>query len=154
VKELAVENVTDLRPQLYLFRIGMTEEVWKEIVHFQLAEFTSKEELYIAPISSLEIEQALTKFPTLQIFDLADQTLIMAAIRDQGVILTDDGDLFLEAQAMGIQVLRLPMFCLELARNTDFPKRTVHQCLKYWEEHGSYEKRAIKRWKIELRAIA
>ena len=113
-RELAEVNVLDLRPYLHQFRVGVTEKTWMEITHFHLEEFVAKADLYVVPLTDRELDQNRAKFPTLQGLDNADQTLIITALRDQGVILTDDGDMLLEAQALGIRVVRLPMFCLDL----------------------------------------
>ena len=149
-QELFNADVLDLRSPLSFFRLGTTEEVLRELKRFHLEDFAPMVDLYVLPLSKGEWDDALRRNPTLTEFDPADQTLAIVALRDKCLLLTDDGDLFLESQALGIEVYRLPAFCVKLARDFDLPKRIVAQCLRYWESAGCYKKKDIKKWKAEL----
>ncbi len=154
VVELANKNQLDLRPILFQYRVGTTEETWKEMRHFRLDPFVAKKDLYVAPVSRVDLQEALVRYPTLKEYDIADQTLIIAAVQEAGTLLTDDRDLLLEAQSRSIPAVRLPMFCLDLAKAGALTKTQVYQCLRFWEDTKYYEKKALKRWKQELQLIS
>jgi len=150
---LETEHIFDIRPFLGKFRVGATEEILKELKYYRLHIFVSLQDLFLVPLSSSEWEQALQKYPTLEALDKADQSLVIAALRDKSLLVTDDGDLFLESQALGVDIFRLPAFLLKLARQVNLSKTTVYKCLRFWEERGSYKKRDISRWKTDLQSI-
>ena len=129
VRELYIELKYDLRPIINIFRWGFTDEVRFELEHrgmiTQGVSFICSKDAFRIPVREEEIGKARAKYPTISHFDLADQTLIIAGLRDNCVILTDDGELFLECLALGIQVLRLPHFFLFLVKNYFIDKYKV-----------------------------
>ncbi len=116
-------------------------------------EFYSPQELYVVPLSQHDWEQGIKRYPTLGELDRADQTLLIVALRYRNLLVTDDGDLFLEGQALGLDVFRLPTFFLKLAREDFLSKTAVYPCLRFWEEQGSYKNRDLIRWKTTLQPI-
>ncbi len=147
------EKILDIRPTLRVIRVGLTEEILKEFLSYHLDEFYSPQELYIVPLSQHDWEQDIKRYPTLGELDRADQTVLIVTLRDRNLLVTDDGDLFLEGQALGLDLFRLPTFFLKLARDNFLSKTAVYQCLRFWEEQGSYKNRDLTRWKIALQAI-
>ncbi len=152
-KVLNDEKILDIRPILRVFRVGVTKEILKELLPYHLDEFSSPQELYVVPLSQHDWEQGVKRYPTLGELDRADQTLMIVALRDRNLLVTDDGDLFLERQALGLDVFRLPSFFLKLARDNFLSKTAVYQCPRFWEEQESYKNRDLTRWKTALQAI-
>lgn len=146
LKELYESLKLDLRPLFSDFRWGITAEIEKELEHYQLGSFFSWRQGYQVPVSEQEIDHFQQMFPTIKEYDLADQTLLIVGKRDHAIILTDDGGLYLECQAMGIRTLLLAQFLLALARDGALEKSEVYRALRFWESVGRYPKREIKKW--------
>lgn len=108
---------------------------------------------FLVPVSPGELERAVHRVPSLAEFDPADRTLIVAAMRDASTVLTDDGGLYMFAQAMGVATLLLPQFCLSTARAGILAKNTVYKALRAWEEAGRYKASFLKAWRVELAGI-
>ena len=77
---------------------------------------------------------------------LADQTLLYTCIRDGNQLLTDDGGLFLEAQALRIQLLNVPLFSLYLVRDHLLVKKQAYRLLRHWQDQKCYAQRELNRW--------
>ena len=153
MKDLLDNEIIDLRSILNLFDWGITDEVHLEIDSQQLDNFFPIDQATIVAVSIDDIEDLRRHVPTLSEFDMADQSLITAALRDEHAILTDDGELYMECLALGIITMRLPQFCLSLAIKGMMDKTNVFQALCFWENVGRYSKKLIKKWKNELNEI-
>jgi hypothetical protein len=153
LKELSTNTSVDLRKIMSSFKWGITREVSKEISYFNVGEYFPKEESYLVPISKKELNSVKKKYPFIKELDIADQTLIVAALRDNGIILTDDGDLFMFSDSISIKVLLLPHFFLSLVKSNYLKKNQAYKALRFWEEIGRYKRNYIKKWKIELQNI-
>ncbi|MEX2714836.1 MAG: hypothetical protein Q6353_010480 [Candidatus Sigynarchaeum springense] len=143
----------DLRMTLNKFRWGTTRAILDEIKARNLSDFVHVEQGYLVPVSDAELASTRHKLPMIEGLDFEDQTLIVAALREHAVILTDDGALFLECQASGLEAMNLPHFCLRLARDGILDKNMAYRMLEHWEETGRFAARFIKKWKKELQAI-
>jgi hypothetical protein len=143
----------DLRLVLNKVRWGLTDEVKEEIKERRAADFIPEGQGFLIPVSDDEMEAFCKRSPTIKQFDLADQTLIVVATRDHGIVLTDDGGLYIECQGLGIDVLMLPQLCINLARNGQLDKNDVYKMLRFWEQKGRFPKKFIKELKSELQAI-
>ncbi len=145
----------DLRPLLAEFKWGFSREVIAELQDFGYGpnSFIPFSEAIISPVSAGEIKALLKKYPWLADYDKADQSLIVVAIRDGGVVLTDDGGLLIDCQALRIPAFRLPDFCLRLVAEGDLRKNEMGALLKYWETVHRYSKKEIKRWKSILQTL-
>ncbi|MHA1651508.1 MAG: hypothetical protein ACTSYB_15060 [Candidatus Helarchaeota archaeon] len=154
IRLLAEDNIYDFRKLWTKFRWGITSDIQKELKHFNLfAFFANKLYIYIIPISNDEISDLCIQFPTLTHFDRADQSLIAVALREDAIILTDDGDLLMECITIGISAMSLPVFCLNLVKNNLMSKTECYHLLKFWEVHHHYTQKELKRWKNQLRLL-
>jgi len=153
IRLLAEDNIYDFRKLWTKFRWGITPDIQKELKHFNLFAFFPKFDPYIIPISNDEISDLCIQFPTLTHFDRADQSLIAVALREDAIILTDDGDLLMECITIGITAMSLPVFCLNLVKNNLMSKTECYHLLKFWELHHHYTKKELKRWKNQLRLL-
>ncbi len=153
LQDLAVHGNLDFRPYLSPYRWGITPQVLQEIEWHQLDPFFPRAEAFVVPLTQGEIEAGQKRYPTIVNLDLADQTLFFAAIRDESILLTDDGDLYLESQGSNVEVLLLPQFCLRLAREGDIDKSEVYRAIRYWEQRRLFRQKEIKKWKAELAQI-
>ncbi len=143
----------DLRPVLNKVRWGLTAEVKEEIKERRAVDFIPEGQGFLIPVSNDELEGFSRRSPTIKEFDLADQTLIVVATRDRGIVLTDDGGLYIECQGLGIDVLMLPQLCVSLARSGQLDKNDVYKMLRFWEQKGRFPKQFIKELKVDLQAI-
>lgn len=153
VKELYDDETIDLRPTLNLFRWGITEAVKSEINRRQLGHFIPFDKATLITLSEEELNVTRKQVQTLSEFDLADQTLIVAGLRDKSVVLTDDGELYMECIVLNIDTMLLPQFCLSLVKNGAMDKTIIFKALRFWESTGKYSKKFIKKWKETLREI-
>jgi len=154
IKDLSDSKIFDLRPIIAQFQCGITEEVQKELEYYHLTSFVGEESTEIIPISSRELNIFRTKYPFLTSLDLADQTLIIVGLRDESVIITEDGELFMGCIGMKVNALRLPMLLLMLTRDGIIPKNQCARIIRYWEEQCRYKQKDIKLWKSELQKIS
>jgi len=153
LKELSDNVDIDLRPVLNKFRWGFTDEVQTELSHQKLFPFVPVDQAFIVPIVEDELLFFKKKAPLIEEFDLADQTLIVSAERDNSIVLTDDGELFMQLLAMNLEAFSLPLFCLAMVKWDIIEKRVVSRALRYWEEKGRYVIKDIKKGKIILQQI-
>jgi hypothetical protein len=153
VKDLHDHLQLDLRPVLNKFRWGTTKAIQNEIQTRYMAGFFHAEQGFLVPVSDVEITSTRRKMPTIEELDFEDQTLIVAAIRENGTILTDDIGLYLECITSKLDALLLPHFCLRMARDGILDKNVVYQMLRFWDQTGRFAARFIKKWKKELQAI-
>ncbi|MHA1921123.1 MAG: hypothetical protein ACTSWX_15345 [Promethearchaeota archaeon] len=151
--ELFTNKIIDIRPNFNDFKWGITSEIRKELINFENEGFLNFDNIDIIPVSNDEILRFQKKYPTISHFDLADQTLIIVALREPSVILTDDGGLLMESQALQIKTFFLPQFLLILVKEGTIPKNTYYKCLRYWEKTNSYPKKQLKIWKTKLQII-
>ncbi len=131
----------DIRPLIQNYLWGITLEVQKELVHFDLTDFVPLNDPQLIPVKTREIDIFLEKNPFLREYDLADQTLLYTCIRDGNQLLTDDGGLFLEAQALRIQLLNVPLFSLYLVRDDLLVKKQAYRLLRHWQDQKCYAQR-------------
>jgi rRNA-processing protein FCF1 len=153
MRNLSEDHIYDFHELWVNFRWGITPDIQKELEHFNIFDFFSKHDAYIIPVSNKEIANTLTRYPLLTHFDRADQSLITVALREDCIILTDDGDLLIECITMGIQAMSLPVFCLDLVKNELLSKTECYHLLKFWENHHSYTKKDLKQWKKTLQLL-
>ena len=151
--ELFTNKIIDIRSVFNDFQWGITSEIRKELINFENEGFLNYDNIDIVPVSDDEILRIQKIYPTTSHFDIADQTLIVAALREPCVILTDDGGLLMESQALQIKALFLPQFLLSLVKEGVVSKNTYYQCLRYWEKTKSYPKKQLKIWKAKLQII-
>ncbi len=147
------DTSVDIRALLNRYRWGYSLEIKKELLHYRLTNFLSQDEAHLIPISTKDWQIFNSKYPYLQDFDKPDQSLILIALRDQNVILTDDGSLFIEAKALHISSFLLPLFLINQVKFGYCSKKKLNQCLRFWEIHGLYAKRDIKNWSSTLKLI-
>ncbi len=153
LKDLSENVDIDLKPILNKFRWGFTEEVQTELSRQKLFPFVPVDQAFIVPINEQELSRLRKKAPLIEEFDLADQTLIVSAERDNSIVLTDDGELFMQLLALNMKTLSLPLFCLALVKWDFIEKRVVSRALRYWEDTGRYASKDIKKWKTILQQI-
>jgi hypothetical protein len=153
LRELHEGLSVDLRPVLNRVRWGITADVKEEIKERRAADFIPEGQGFLIPVSDDEMKAISKRSPTITQLDLADQTLIVVATRDHGIVLTDDGGLYIECQGLGIDVLMLPQLCINLARSGQLDKNEVYKMLRFWEQKGRFPKKFIKELKSELQAI-
>ncbi|MHA1733265.1 MAG: hypothetical protein ACTSU5_15060 [Promethearchaeota archaeon] len=150
-RELFTSTGLDLRLAINNYKWGTTPAVVEELVHRDLYPgFIDLPQGFTIPVSGAELESTQDKYPWLRELDRADQTLIVAAIRDEGVVLTDDGGLIMECQAIRVPALRVPDFCIRMVAEREVPKSALSKALKYWGEIHRYSKRDLKRWRLKV----
>ena len=152
-KEIYDSLSLDIRLLLSEFKWGMTNAVEQEIIYHKLDKFLPNDQMLKIPITESEIDHFIGKYPSLSEFDLADQTLIVVGKRDEGIILTDDGDLFVQCQIFNIKALLLPQFLLFLVQNGNLKKTEVYRCIRFWEQKHRYKVRDLKKWSKILSEI-
>jgi hypothetical protein len=154
VKDVYDSLQIDLREVLDNFRWGTTKAIQAEIEARKLTGFFHVDQGYLIPVSDVEIATMIRMVPMIAEFDYEDQTLIVAAIREKATVLTDDGALFLECQALSLETMQLPHFCLQLTKASLLDKTSVYQMLRHWNDTSRFASRFIKRWKKDLQAIS
>jgi predicted nucleic acid-binding protein len=150
LKSLFDKGNIDIRPIFEDYRWGMTKEIEKELVYYQLTEFIPIEQAQIIPITEKEWNFFSSKDSFLETLDKADQSLILIAMRDNECILTDDNAIFLEAQALGIPVFLLPLFIVNQAKFNVLSKKDARSCFAFWIKNKFYPQKELKRWKTIL----
>ena len=143
----------DFRKIIYQYRWGITKEILKEIQNYQLNSFIDINGAVKITISENEWKTFTRKYSFLSDLDRADQSLLLVAQREKAVILSDDGELFLESQALKIDCLLLPLFLIQQIRMGMISKKNFNQCLRFWEKRRSYAKKQIEKWKGILTEI-
>jgi hypothetical protein len=146
-------GIIDARRYLDAFRWGYTPAVQKEIRHFHLDDFARADKAIIFPASKEERQALAKRSPTAADLDDADQERIITCQREQGLILSDDGEFLMECASMGVQAFSLPVFLLRLVEAGVIDKRSVARCFKFWEDQHRYKAKQIARWKKELQEI-
>ena len=153
MQDITEAQIFDFRQLWVKFRWGITTDIQKESDHFKILDFFPRVDAYLIPVNSSEIDIILNQFPTLSHFDRADQSLLTAAIREKGIVLTDDGDLLIECITLGIHAMSLPVFCLDLVKSGELSKREYYHLHVFWETHHRYAKKDLKRWKTQLQHL-
>ncbi|MHA1521549.1 MAG: hypothetical protein ACTSRK_15315 [Promethearchaeota archaeon] len=156
-RELADENIFDIRPILNRFHLGTTIVVKEEMEHYKLDSFLNILDWHIIDISHTVNQKQQVTPSFLQKLDKQDQSLWVAArhFQKEGyLILTDDGELFMECQTSGIPALRSPDFLLLLVQESSIKKNTMVKCLRYWVKTGRFKRQELNRWKMELNKIS
>jgi hypothetical protein len=153
VKELFDSEKIDLRPVILQFNWEITEAIKKEIKNLKVDKFAPIIDAHIFPISNSELDHLLQKYPTVDHFDVADQTIILIGMREKPIISTDDGELLLECQALDLQAFRLPIFMLNLVRAGIIEKKVINSAIRYWIKSGSYKVTQLNQLKKELQKL-
>nr|MDO8109231.1 hypothetical protein [Candidatus Sigynarchaeota archaeon] len=151
--ELSGANIWDFRSILSKFRWGYTSAVLDEIKHYKLDRYVPVDQALLMPVTQAELLGLQKRDALFSSFDLADQTLIAAAVREQALILTDDTPLQLECMGLNVPALKLPVFMLRLIKDGLAEKPVFSRSLRFWEENGRYRKVDLKRWKKELQFL-
>ncbi len=151
--ELFTNNIIDIRPFFDYYQWGITSEIKVEFLNYENKDFLNYNKIKIFPISNNEIIELQRKYPTISHFDIADQSLIVVALKEPSVILTDNGGLIMESQVLNIKALFLSQFLLSLVKEGVIPKNIYYKCLRYWEKTESYPKNQLKIWKSKLQII-
>jgi hypothetical protein len=151
--ELLLEKIIDIPNLLSNFRWGITDEVRKEMMNFKLDQNIPLSQAYMIPITPKEWAQFNQRYSIYSHYDLADQSLFLCAIRDRSTILTDDGGIVMELEAIGQSAFFLSTFLLGLTANHQIEKKTMYRCLRYWGEIESYSKKQLNRWQEWLSVI-
>ena len=152
--DLVANGNLDLRITLQNFKWGITDAILTEIQRRSLGTFFPARDAFQIPLSSDELSRAQAKHPEITELDLADQTLVEAAMREYATILTDDGGLFLQCEVIGIPAFKLPHFCLSLAQNGYLSKTEMYQALRYWKTIHRYSAKSLRDWHRTLEGIA
>ena len=152
-KDLQEAEIWDVRKVLPRFRWGYTDAIFEELIHFDLDTYIPMDQGFVIKTTQAEFEQLRRADALIESLDIADQSLLVVASREDGIVLTDDGGLVLECFALNINAFRLPSFILLLIRQGLERKTIGARCLRYWEKQGSYRKQDIKGWKKELQLI-
>ncbi len=153
MRDISEAKIYDFCELWSKFRWGITPDIQEELDHFKVFEFFPITSAYIIPVSNNEIATTLANHPILRNFDQADQSLIIAAIREDGIILTDDGDLLMECIALGLHAMSLPVFCIGLVKSELLSKTECYHLLMFWETHHRYAKKDLKRWKKQWQVL-
>ncbi|MCF2138567.1 MAG: hypothetical protein K9W44_00760 [Candidatus Lokiarchaeota archaeon] len=143
----------DFRKIIYQYRWGITKEILKEIYNYQLDSFIDVKAAVKITITENEWKIFTRKYSFLSDLDKADQSLLLVAQHEKAVILSDDGELFLESQALKIDCLLIPLFLIQQTKMGMVSKKIGYQCLRFWEKRRSYAKKQIERWKGILSKI-
>ena len=146
-------NSLDLRVILSNIRWGVSREVLREIQHYRVEPFFPTKETYIMPLAPSEIEVFLRRLPSVESLDAADISLLSIALREKGVILSDDGGLTAECDAFQIPSFTLPTFLLNLVANDRLNKRDAHRAYRFWEKERRYSRQELKKVKNELQNL-
>jgi hypothetical protein len=154
IQELHIHKIIDLRENLSRFRIGITNAVLTEWIHYGLVDFFPPTNCYILPVQIQEIEQLLFRFPFFSDFDEADQTLLWVLIHEPSVLISDDGGLNAAALSMEKKAIFLPDWCLSLVKEGFLTKNDVRKTLKYWEKTHRFRMSDLKRWNEFLNHIS
>ena len=150
LKEIYDQEKIDLRSYLFNFPLGITEDLRKELEHFDLFEFIPFDKFYLISYSTSDFSNFQIDHVIIKNFDLADQGLLFLGKRDNGIILSDDYDLMVEASTLGLKVLRLPSFCLYLFKENILPKKIFNQILHFWDINHLYSLKELDRIKKEM----
>jgi hypothetical protein len=152
-RELCEIGKIDFRPILSQFRLGITDYLLTEFEHFEVLDFFQANQFNKVPISESDILKFLHSHPFLDNLDRADQSLLLEAKNTSNIILSDDGELILEARALNIDCYMLPQFGLSLVRNSLISKNILSKALKFWENVHRYALKDLKNWSRELQEI-
>ena len=153
IQEIYDGITLDLRHIIKNYKWGITEEVKKELSHFELGNFFPIEECYIVPISEIELQSYQSKYNFFAEYDLADQTLMVASLRDQYLLLTDDRSLYRTSLSVNIKSMLLPHFLIFLLKNGDMNKNQIAKILKFWESIKRFKKGEIKSFNLQLQGL-
>ena len=116
-------------------------------------DYVPMDQIFIIHVTSQDFTKNLETLPDL---DEADQSLIIAGrkkLKENPIILTDDGELLSELIQTNISTMRLPVFLLMLIRNGMVSKNIGAKSLRFWEKVGRYKKQDLSKWKNELKII-
>jgi hypothetical protein len=153
IQDIFINLHFDLRPMIQNYKWGFTNAVQIELVNFHQETFVPFADANLIPVESKELERYLVKNPFLKEFDVADQTLLYTSKRDNNIVVTDDGGLYIEAQAAKIATFNLPQFCLYLVRDGSLERKKLNPILTYWEKKKCYRQKWIQKYREELNKL-
>lgn len=145
---LVKEKRFDLRPFLDKYDWIITPQIQSELKEYQLESFLPTLGEHRIDISDEEIQQEIKSFELEENIDWADFSCLILAKKQEAVILTDDGALFLYALYLKIPVIRLPHFLLKLVRDGILPRTDMSWILRFWENRQFYSKKEISRYQF------
>jgi hypothetical protein len=146
VFELIREGKLDCRPHLRRFSIATTPAVKLELERSGYGNFWQED---LCEIIDSNTEDAYTSGDDeggLAGVDPVDETVILAARADSGMVLTDDAEVLLACRSFKIPVIRFPHFCLRLAVDGDIQKGEFSYLGLHWERKKRYSKKEISSW--------
>ncbi|MHA1675380.1 MAG: hypothetical protein ACTSYI_17350 [Promethearchaeota archaeon] len=152
VKVLTHKTPMDIRPVFHKISWGITKEIASELNYFSLTQDIPLEEAIIFPVPRKELEKFARKYE-IKHLDKADQEILFVSKHQNTILLTDDGELFLESTSLKLDTLRLPGFILLLVSASYLSKNQALKCFNYWEKAGSYKKRELSKYKMKLQKI-
>ena len=151
-QNLRISNL-DIRVILSKMRWGVSRDVLNEIQHLKIEPFFPTLDAYIVPLTSNEITTFQKRLPSIKYLDSADISLLTIALRDGDVVLSDDGGLIAECDALHIPYFKLPTFLLNLVVNNQLSKRDAYRAYRFWEKEGRYNLQEIKKVKEALQKL-
>ena len=152
--QLFLAKIWDIRPILTHFRLGSTEEVSKELYHFNLHHFVPIDRILLVSVLENDYMTYQRYIPPL---DRTDQSLLIAMRKishEEPILLTDDGELLSEVLQTNLSGMKLPVFVLWLVWNALVEKKIGAKCIRFWEKQKQFKKKEISRWKKELHIIS
>ncbi|MHA1613069.1 MAG: hypothetical protein ACTSYU_13510 [Promethearchaeota archaeon] len=149
---LSHKTPIDIRPVFQKISWGITKEVASELDYFKLSQDVPLEDAIIFPVPRKELEKFSKKYEIMHL-DKADREILFVSTHQNTIILTDDGELFMESAGSNLETFRLPGFILLLVSTNYLTKNQAFQCYTYWEKAGSYKKRELSKYKMKLQKI-
>jgi hypothetical protein len=146
VYTLIKDNRFDFRPHFRRFNIAVTGQIQEELAKSEYQEYWQKEQYELIEVSQKDIDEYLSHQNGFEELDPIDRTILIAAERDHGLVLTDDSEIFLECISRKILVMRFPHFCLKMALDGDIIWPEISYLGLYWEQKKRYSKKELAEW--------
>ncbi|MHA1611749.1 MAG: hypothetical protein ACTSYU_06835 [Promethearchaeota archaeon] len=142
----------DFRLIMGEFKWGLTEELREEYCNYKLDEFFHLKEGYLVPISAVKKGKFISNF-VLESIDKADQDLLFLSNQDKSIIISNDSDVMIPAESLGLNAFFFWEFCIHLVKINLLSKKEYQKCWKYWEQRKRYTKARLKKMKTAINFI-
>ncbi len=142
----------DFRLIMGAFKWGMTEELKEEYSNYNLDKFIHLKEGYLVPISAVKKEKFISKY-VLESIDKADQDLLFLSHQDKMTIISNDADVMIPAESLGLNAFFFWEFCIQLVKVRILSKNDYLKCWKYWEQRKRYKKSRLKKMKEAINLL-